>query len=540
VPQPPSSRPAPGALGVALAYLALAAGACRGSSSPAPGLAMADVEALKQSIARAHEASAPPVGRASAPGTPGGSSHGIEQSHPAGSPFVQPSPRPPRDDAERIARARRAFPAGTALLDPRPVEGDGRYVFALAGAQGASHLRLVLVDVSAEEPVVVGEHDFGTPGPAAAQTTDPAPPQTTDPAAPEVTSRDAAPSPHADSGGAAAGDEHDPSLAASASDAAPGGATRISRTMEIIADGGDPVLLAAIQGGPESAACGWWLRRRGTSFVCAPAIGGASSYASADGFLVETWSAELPGKGGLDRASGASGRMLRIYGGRWREADRFQCLAWRLGDALREAGPAGVAAWQQTSVQRLIGAARRAGESLETDRAIGLLADAIAIDACTADTWRLLGRLEFERGRAVRAAPALAVGLALAPRDPGAMVDLADALAVLNATPASGAASLRETIAALDAHGTTRAIVDVARARSGASTPPPRQLARALYAAFLERTDPSDPRLESARRRAEEAIARLGDGASGSGRAQPRSAAKAKQRPAPAKKLTKK
>jgi hypothetical protein len=278
--------------------------------------------------------------------------------------------------------------------------------------------------------------------------------------------------------------------------------------MEVVADGGEPVVLAEVARARETIACGWWLRRRGSRFVCAPRVGGASSYRGADGVLVEEWQADLPGTGGLERVSATSGRLLRIHGGRWREVDQFRCLALPLEAALREAGPPGVAAWQEAAVRRRVDAARRAAQSLETEQAIGFISDALAIDGCDAESWRLLGRLQFESGRAARAAPALAVAVALAPRDPAAMVDLADALAVLDTRPAPGAEGLRQAVAALDSRGATRAVVDAA-GRGAGGTPTSRALARAFYAAFLERTDPGDPRLEAARRRATEAMARL-------------------------------
>jgi cytochrome c-type biogenesis protein CcmH/NrfG len=211
---------------------------------------------------------------------------------------------------------------------------------------------------------------------------------------------------------------------------------------------------------------------------------------------------------------------LRILGGRWREADHFRCLGGPVERAMVEAGTSGVGTWQQTATAQLTLAARRASDALETDRAIELLGDALAIDGCNTGAWRLLGRLQFESGRAARAVPPLAVGLALAPRDAAAMVDLADALAALNAGPSAGSESLDEAVAALDTHGTTRAIVEKARARSGSSAvPPPRVLAAVLYEEFLARTDADDPRVEAVRRHAESELTRL----------------ESKPRPAPAK-----
>jgi cytochrome c-type biogenesis protein CcmH/NrfG len=193
-------------------------------------------------------------------------------------------------------------------------------------------------------------------------------------------------------------------------------------------------------------------------------------------------------------------------------------------------------------VRQRVVAARHASAELDTDRALALLRDALSIDGCDATAWRLLGRLEFERGRAARAAPALAVALSLTAGEPATMVDLADALAVLNTASATGAASLATVLEALESHGNTRAVVDDARQKlEGRATA--RGLAIALYESFLERTSAEDPRLEAARRRAGEQVGSMRRGGAAPARAistkPPTKSAKSKPSSAKAAKSTK-
>jgi cytochrome c-type biogenesis protein CcmH/NrfG len=155
----------------------------------------------------------------------------------------------------------------------------------------------------------------------------------------------------------------------------------------------------------------------------------------------------------------------------------------------------------------------RASEELHTDRGVALLRDALAVDACEVETWRLLGRLEVEAGHTASAVPQLAVAVALSPREAAPLVDLADALLVLDAaTPAdqTAFAAARDLLAD---RRPTKTLV------SGAHGP--RDLARALYAAYLERTATDADRHRSRRRRVQQEIRRLGGSAakepSGSG-----------------------
>jgi hypothetical protein len=451
-------RAAP-AVAVLLALVACATGPAGGDR-----LSSSDVEALRRSIALAGREGAAASATATVPGPAdqerGG---GAKPSAPEGG--AQPGLPPPRSELERRARA---VLGPTRVVGEISLAGDGsRYALVLGAAEGDPIDRLLLLDLATDPGLVVGEHDF---------------------AAGEAAS------------GASGADpsSHDPTAAPEA---------RFARPLEVMSDSGEPVLLAEIHRGNESIACGWWLRRRGTTFVCAPRATVSSSYRTVDGALVESWEAFLPEIGGDVRVSGKTGRLFGILGGRWREADHFRCLAWPLEDALRQAGPPGLDAWQRSAVRQRVAAARRESDALETGRAVALLNDALSIDGCDAVTWRLLGRLEFERGRAASAAPPLAVALALGGGEPATMVDLADALAVLNASPPSGAASLQATLTALEGHGTTREVVERARRETG--TPSARGVSVALYETFLERTSPTDPRLEATRRRAAEQIAAL-------------------------------
>lgn len=363
---------------------------------------------------------------------------------------------PPRDDAERRARASRALPPGASLGTLKAV-GDGtRWALALVEArrdQQSVGPNLVLFDVAAPAGVILGEHDFGLEQP-----------ETPPP-------------------------------------------SRLERTFLLDATPDEPVVLADLQradDAPERAfgACGWWLRRRKAAFLCAPRLTPDSRYDVHQGQLVESWSvdslgAQLPAKAGK-----LSGRKLRFVEGRWQETDSFRCLGRPVAEALKEAGRQPLETWQRDGVRRLTQSATRASEQLETDVAIARLQDALAIDGCAGDTWRLLGRLEFQAGKS-GAAATLAVAFALAPRDDAVMIDLADALAGLDTTKPAQRDTWHSVVAVLDSRGPTRVYVE------GGAGGSPRAVAAALYRTFLERTSPDDEWLASRRRKVEEKLAAL-------------------------------
>jgi hypothetical protein len=96
------------------------------------------------------------------------------------------------------------------------------------------------------------------------------------------------------------------------------------------------------------------------------------------------------------------------------------------------------------------------------------------------------------------------VAVALAPRDDAALLDLADALAVLDVGKPQQRDSWRSTLAILGARATTRAWTE------GAAGKTPRALAVALYRTFLERTPTDNQWLEPRRRKVEQKLEALG------------------------------
>lgn len=379
---------------------------------------------------------------------------------PAATPEPGPVPGasavPPRDDAERRARAARALPPGS-TLGTLKAAGDGtRWALALVDArrdQQSVGPNLVLFDVASPAGVVLGEHDFGLEQPGM-------PPP-----------------------------------------------SRLERTFLLDASPDEPVVLADLlraEDAPERAfgACGWWLRRRKAAFLCAPRLTPDSRYDVHQGQLVESWSVDSVGSQLPAKAGKQSGRKLRFVDGRWQETDSFRCLGRPVTEALKEAGRQPLETWQRDGVRRLTQSATRASEQLETDVAIARLQDALAIDGCAGDTWRLLGRLEFQAGKPAAAAT-LAVAFALAPRDDAVMIDLADALAGLDPAKPAQRDVWHSVVAVLDGRGTTRPYVE------GASGASPRAVAASLYRTFLERTSPDDEWLASRRRKVEEKLAAL-------------------------------
>lgn len=371
-----------------------------------------------------------------------------------------PASIPPRDDAERRARAAKALPAGTDLGKLVAV-GDGtRWAMALApakreGVAGAPHL--LLFDVSAPEGVLIGEHDFGDAEPDA-----PAP-------------------------------------------------ARMGRVLLLDASSREePVVLAELLS-PDGAreplvgACGWWLRRSRSMFACAPRLTPTSRFETHDGQLVESWQVDALGGGAAASGGRVSGRVLRFADGQWQETDSFRCLGTPLDQVWKQAGRQPLATWQRETVRTLTKSATRAAGGLDGDTASARLRDALAVDGCAPETWRLLGRLEFEAGKP-GAARTLAMALALAPRDDGVLLDLADSLAVLRTDVEQQRESWRDVVAVLGSRPATRALVDGAAGKS------PRALARVLYETYLARTSSEDEWLQARRRRVAEALAALDAG----------------------------
>lgn len=368
-----------------------------------------------------------------------------------------PTPLPPRDDAERRARAAKALPAGVDVGNLAVVGNGTRWVMALvAPKRGDATVgpNLLLLDVSSSEGVLLGEHDFGQSAP------DGKPP------------------------------------------------ARIGRALLIdAASREEPVVLAELlpaEGANAASlgACGWWLRRRRNMFSCAPRLTSTSKLDVHDGQLVESWQVDPLGGGATGNAGRISGRVLRFADGQWQESDTFRCLGTPLDQAWKQAGRQPLSTWQPETVRTLTRSATHAAGGLETEAASARLRDALVIDGCAPETWRLLGRLEFEAGKP-GAARTLAIALALAPRDDGVLLDLADSLAVLRPDVPAQRESWHDVVAVLDGRPATRSWVEGAAGRS------PRALARTLYEAYLARTSPEDEWLQARRRRVAEKLAAL-------------------------------
>lgn len=366
-----------------------------------------------------------------------------------------PIPVPPRDDAERRARAAAALGKGVKLVDLTPVGAGDHYALGLAsavrdGKPASPHL--VLVDVATPKGLLVGDHDFG------------------------------------DEPGA-------------------GPITGLGRAFYLDASPGEPVALVELFKGDGEhdsplGVCGWTLGARRLGFLCAPRLTPDSRFDVHQGQLVESWSVDAVGVQIASRAGTRSGRQLRFADGRWQETDSFRCLGRPLPEAFKRAGTQTLLAWQQDTVRRLTKAATRSAELLDTDVATARLQDALATDGCAPETWRILGRLEFDAGRP-QAAATLAVAVALAPADDGALLDLADALAVLDVAKPQQRDSWRSTVAILGARGPTRAWLE------GGSGNAPRALAATLYRTFLARSATGNAWLEPKRRKVEQKLEAL-------------------------------
>jgi hypothetical protein len=320
----------------------------------------------------------------------------------------------------------------------RVADAESPYVVGLLGrspaGEGMSRVTLVLVDVSHAPAVLVGRHDFDAR------------------------------------------------------------VSVLSGVFTLRSDSGEPIVLAELTGPGATTACGWLLAPSRPRFLCAPKLSGPSRFDVRQGELLETWEATFPPAELVPSAR--SGRVLRFSTtAGWNEADGFRCLAAPLDEAILGAGSGALRRWQYDSVRRLARAARRASDTLDNEEAERLLREAIAADACDPEPWRLLGRLQFQRGNAAEGAPALAVAVALASHDAPPLVDLADALVDLETSRAADQEAFARTRKILARPASTRGLAERADA--------PRVLARSLYELYLERTAGEEALHQARRRRVE-------------------------------------
>jgi hypothetical protein len=383
----------------------------------------------------------------------------LERASPEATPRSFPTPRKPgaapaRTAKQRRARAQAALPPGHAIDAIASLGRNDRYAFVLAAARDRKEPRgttLWLLDLGEDPGRLLAAHDFGD------------------------------------------------------ASALAGGTVRIATTFELADDTGLPVLLADLrssEGG--KAVCGWWLSPERPRLVCAPASARPSSHRAWLDMLIESWDADAPSPSG--RAPGVSGRVLVFAGGGWREADGFRCLGGKLEGALRDAETQPLGEWQRAAVGSRRAAALAADGRGESEAALELLRDALEIDGCDVENWRLVGRLELRSGDAAGAVPALAVAVALRPHGEAALVDLADALISLeaNGESARNREAWEAARTALSSRKATQALVAAAKGDR------PKDLARVLYERFLALTERSAPRLGAQRRHAREQIERAG------------------------------
>lgn len=361
----------------------------------------------------------------------------VQAPAPEATPAATAPKPPPRDPSVRSARAQAALPRGRAA-NLHDAGSTTPYVLATSslGADGVGRpaTMLGLVDVRADPGVLLGRHDFAF------------------------------------------------------------GPVQVGKVAVLETATGDPVVLAELSGPREASMCGWWISPRGPRFLCAPKITGPSKYEVIEGLLVESWQTDFPPPS--LSAPTRTGRMFRLSpSGRWSEIDSFRCLGRPLRDVAAETHRGGIRRWQRDSIRRFARVARHQSDAFEDERATNILRDAVAVDACDAEPWRLLGRLEYQAGRAERAVPALAAAVALDSREPAALVDLADALVALDPETPEGEEALATALELLARPASTRDLAQSATA--------PDELARGLYRSYLDQTEAVAARHVTTRRRVE-------------------------------------
>jgi len=376
----------------------------------------------------------------------------LEQTAVESTPHPLPSPHrsaaPARSAKQQRARAQAALPPGHALGALKPIGREGRFAFALDApreqkpGQGGT---LSLIDLGSERGALVAAHDFGEAGFLA------------------------------------------------------GGPVEVAATFELRDEAGRKLFLADLRSGRgDTAVCGWWLSIDRPRFVCAPSTPRQSDHHAWMDMLLDTWEADSPTRPVRD--PGTSGRVMAFAKGDWREIDSFRCLGWKLDRALREAGEQPLGQWQRAAIQADRAAALAAANRGENGVALARLRDALDLDACDVEVWRILGRLEREAGHVDRAVPPLAVAVALRPHGEAALIDLADALIELERTRGDGGEAWSTARQVLSSRKETRSFLEHAESDW------PSALARVLYERFLALTERSVPYLGARRRYAREQI----------------------------------
>jgi len=376
----------------------------------------------------------------------------LEQTAVEPTPRPLPSPRksaaPARSAKQQRARAQAALPPGHALGALTPIGRDGRFAFALDAPRGqkpGQGATLSLMDLGSEPGALVAAHDFGESGFLA------------------------------------------------------GGSVDIAGTFELRDEAGRKVLVADLRSGRgETAVCGWWLSIDRPRLVCAPIMSPRSDHHAWLDMLLETWDADSPTR--PVRAPGMSGRVMVFAKGDWRGIDSFRCLGWKLDRALREAGEQPLGEWQRATIRAHRAAALAAANRGETEVALARLRDALDLDACDVEIWRIMGRLERGAGHIDRAVPALAVAVALRPHGEVALVELADALIELERTRGDGGEAWSTVRQVLSNRKETKSFLE------HADSDWPSALSRVLYERFLALTERSVPYLGAQRRYAREQI----------------------------------
>ena len=350
---------------------------------------------------------------------------------------------PPLSQAQRFERARTALPPGLgepAFLDLGPASPLVLALAPLPSRGNGEEVLLGLVDVRKSPGVLLGRHDFAD------------------------------------------------------------GQAELRGAMTLQSAAREEVVLAELLISGKTVACGWWLHPRRSRFLCAPKLEGVSRYESHEGLLREVWQTEFPPRQDLEpRLNG------RVFGfsarGNWVEVDGFRCLGMTVPEALAAADSRSLRRWQKDSIQRHLRTAMHLSQTLQDERSVQILREALSIDGCDPVVWRRLGRLAFQSGRVAESAPSLAIAAALNSREPATWLDLADTLVELETDTPAGRDSWQRVEEILQVNDRLLSV------HQGTKTP--REFAQRLYEEYLAMTEADELLHASARRRAQERLREL-------------------------------